>query len=313
MPNGDSVLSVYCSRMKTYLLVAMMLLSPGLCPAQSRQITLNGTLEMNTGEKFPYKLVFTESGGVIKGYSITYQAPDDTKASIEGLLDRSNHALVFKETEIQYSHDVHTRAYMCLVRAALEETKGVAGKILKGPITGQELDNTACTGGKIVFSNDGEVRKVFQVQENFDTVIAMKKRVMQEQPLQATPQAAMKEPTATDKITANIEKTYDWHTDTVVLDIWDGGSQDGDKVTLQYNGADVLTNYLLVKEKKQLRLPVLSATNVITIVAQNEGREPPNTASLILTDGNTRYSVLAYNPTGKKAVIKIKKVPGGTR
>ena len=55
---------------------------------QTKPITLTGKLVMATGEVFPYKVVLTDSGDVVKGYSITYKEPDDTKATIRGILDR---------------------------------------------------------------------------------------------------------------------------------------------------------------------------------------------------------------------------------
>ena len=278
--------------------------------AQPKELTLSGTIEVNSGEAFPYKIVFTEAGGVIKGYSLTYKEPDETKATIKGTLDRRNHTLSFKETDIVYSHGFHTKAFMCLIDASLEHIKESRGQLLIGPITSREADKTACTGGKIIFNNNEEVQKLFASQEKFDTVISMKKKVRD------VPETIVKEETIkdaetliTEKITANIEKVYDWHSDTVVLDIWDGGSVDGDKITLQYNGKPLLVQYLLIKQKKQLRLPVSGhGTDVISIIADNEGTEPPNTASLMLTDGDTRYSVLAYNPKGRQAIIKIRKL-----
>ena len=74
----------------------------------------------------------------------------------------------------------------------------------------------------------------------------------------------------------------------------------------------VLTNYYMVKKEKQTasvaRKQAKGGVNTLTIVADNEGSDPPNTASLLLTDGITQYSLLAYNPKGQRVVIKIKKV-----
>ena len=92
--------------------------------AQPKPVTLNGSLMMNTGETYPYKIILTESNGIVNGYSFTYKEPDDTKAKIQGVLDRRNHILAFKETEIIYSHTVRTKAYMCLVDAKLEYVQG---------------------------------------------------------------------------------------------------------------------------------------------------------------------------------------------
>ncbi len=276
--------------------------------AQSKQVTLSGIISLNTGEVFPYKVVFTESEGRIKGYSLTYNEPDETKAAVSGLLDRRMHTLSFKETDIIYSHGFQAHAFMCLIDANLEYVSG-RGNILTGSITSKETDKTACTGGTILFNNDKEILNLFSYHEKFDTVISMKKKT-KETYIPQPEKAASPEPRLiTEKVTAGIEKTYDWHTDTVVIDVWDGGNVDGDRITLSFNGKPYFNNYFLVKEKRQLRLPISgNHVNTITIFADNEGSDPPNTASLLLTDGAIQYSVLAYNPKGRQAIIKIKRM-----
>jgi len=58
-----------------------------------------------------------------------------------------------------------------------------------------------------------------------------------------------------------------------------------------------------------LRLPLTNeGVNTVTIIADNEGSDPPNTASLLFTDGAKKYSVLGLHKKGQQAIIKIKKV-----
>jgi len=274
--------------------------------AQTKQTTLTGTLKMKTGEVFPYKLVLSDSGNVVNGYSLTYKEPNETKTAIRGTLDRQMRSLSFKEKDIIYSHNVQTKAYMCLVNANLEYVQDGNGKALRGPITSREADNTSCTPGEIIFNDNKELQNLFSYHEQFDTVITMKKKVIE--PIAIAGETAPQEPLDQDKVTAGIEKLYEWHTDTVVLDLWDGGTVDGDRVTIQLNGKPVLTDYSLVKEKKQLRLPIAGKdVNTLMIVANNEGFDPPNTASLLLTDGTIKYSILAYNNKGNASLIKIKR------
>ncbi len=278
--------------------------SPGF--AQVRHATLTGSLVMQTGEVFPYKLVLTDSGNVVKGYSYTYKEPEETKTAIRGMLDKHMRTLSFKEKDIVYSHTVQTKAYMCLVNASLEYVQDGSRKALKGSITSREADNTSCTPGEIIFKDDKELQDLFSSHEAFDTVITMKKKV--KEPVgEAAPVTV--ETLVEEKVTAGVEKLYEWHSDTVVIDVWDGGTVDGDRITIQFNGKPVLTSYSLVKEKKQLRLPIAGVgVNTILIMAENEGYDPPNTASMLLTDGATRYSILAYNKKGNASLIKIKRV-----
>ncbi len=274
--------------------------------AQTKSVTLNGTLVMQTGESFPYKVVLTDSGNVVKGYSLTYKAPDETKTTVRGTLDRRMRTLTFKEKDIVYSHSVSTKAFMCLVNANLEYVHGSNGYMLKGPVTSREIDNTSCTPGEIIFDNEQEVQNLFAYHEQFDTVITMRKKVKEPVAEQGVQD---QEPLITDKVTAGDERSYEWHSDTLVIAVWDGGNVDGDRITLQYNGKDQLTNYYLVKEKRELRIPIVGYdVNTITILAINEGSDPPNTASVLLTDGTIKYSILAYNKKGDAAVIKVKRV-----
>jgi hypothetical protein len=275
--------------------------------AQAKPIMLNGTINLNTGESFPYKLVLTETDGAVKGYSITYNAPDDTKTLIRGTLDRRSHTLSFKETEIAYSHTYHTQAYMCLIDAKLSYATATKGSMLKGAIISMEADKTSCTGGTIQFTTDEEIQNLFAYHDKLDTMITMHKKVKEPAVEIAAPLATI-DPLVTDKVTAGMEKAYDWYTDTAVIDVWDGGNIDGDRITLLFNGQSYLTAYYLVKEKKQLHIPLAPGVNTLTIIADNEGSDPPNTASMLLTDGRTKYSVLAYNNKGQKCIIKIRRV-----
>ncbi len=274
--------------------------------AQAKSTTLTGTMVMKTGEVFPYKLVLTDSGSVVKGYSITYKEPNETKTTIRGTLDRHMRTLSFKERDIVHSHTVRTKAYMCLVQANLEYVQDGHGKALKGAITSREADNTSCTAGEIIFNDDKELQALFSSREQFDTVITMKKKVKEQS---VAEQSMTPEPIVEEKVTAGVEKLYEWHSDTVVIDVWDGGTVDEDRISIQYNGKPVLSGYSLVKAKKQLRIPVAGwDINTILIMAENEGFDPPNTASMMLTDGSIKYSILAYNKKGNASLIKIKRI-----
>jgi hypothetical protein len=288
-------------------------------------------------DSFPYKLVFTDSNGVIKGYSLTYNEPDETKALVLGRLDRRNRTLTFKETQIVYSHGFHTDAFMCLINATLNYAYDHKGGIIKGTLTSAEADNTACSGGILLFKNTAEINNLFAVREETvkpaakrdtavgkarnkkqeapknddDVSITMKKKVRDTTSVKEAPLPAEEpKPLVTEKITAGIEKSYDWISDSLILEIWDGGNLDGDRVTVEFNGTPYLKNYFLIKTRKQLRLPVQEGTNIITVVSDNEGSDPPNTATILLRDGTTLHSVLAYNPKGQKAIIKLLKKAG---
>lgn len=276
--------------------------------AQSQKIVLHGSLIMTTGEKFPYRLSIHDSSDIAKGFSYTYEAPDDTKATIRGEIDKQNKTLSFTETGIVSSHDVHTQAFMCLIHAKLffKKDEYTGRVVLKGSIKGTEADNTACTDGAILFENEDEIRELFSTHDPSDTVIEMHpgaKRVVETEP-----PATESEIVKMEKITSGLERVYEWKTDSAVLEIWDGGHIDGDMVTVAYNGVDQIKKYYLAKTHKRMVLPVKgTAMNILTILADNEGSEPPNTANIRLCDGNKCYDLLSYNTKGQTSIIKLKR------
>jgi hypothetical protein len=296
--------------LKKLLTIFLLLLTAQIVLAQ--EYTLRGRLKMNTGEVFAYKLVFTANAhGDIKGYSYTYTEPNDTKTAIVGVLDKHSRRLTFSEKTIAYSHDVHTTAYMCLVDANLDYEHTGTGNALTGPINGAEADRTACTGGTVLFDLDAELEALFNTAEKFDTVITMGHKPKPVAAPAPTPSGIDPKviPVPTDKVTKGVEKTYEWHSDTVVAEIWDGGTVDGDKVSVYFNGVPVLSDYFLMRQKKVVRIPISGyGFNALSILALNEGSEPPNTADILLHDGKITYSILAYNNKGQSALIKIKRV-----
>ncbi|MBC7554815.1 MAG: hypothetical protein H7257_12645 [Taibaiella sp.] len=272
--------------------------------AQPAKITLTGTLTMATGEQFPYRIEGTEQNGVLLGFGYTYSAPNETKAVIEGRVDKQNHIITFKETEIVLSHDVHTQAFMCLVHARLD----MRGNVLAGNAGSKQLDNTACTSGVLSFSNGKEVSNVFSSHDKYDMEVTMGGAKVKEAPVTAEA-APPPETTKTEKITQGVEKSYNWHSDSLIVVVWDGGNFDADKITISFDDVPVLKKYILLKEKKRIAIAVpATGTHTFSVYAEDEGYDPPNTASLTLVDGAIKYSLVAYNPKGAQSMVYIKRV-----
>jgi hypothetical protein len=289
----------------------------------AKELTLKGYIGIEGGESFSYNIVFTDSAGFISGYSLTYiQEEKGVRSAISGFIDSAHQTLSFKELNIVYNHGFHSNNTMCLIDATLKYMPDNAhtGHILKGTYKSADASATYCGMGTVTFLNNEVLNTLFTPVAIKDTAVAKtpiatisKKPAgirVTEVTYPVNPHPARLSPAekVTEEITIGVEKTYTWHSDTVLLAVWDGGSIDGDRITILYNSKKVLDNYLLAADKKLLRLPVSpTGTDILVIAANNEGSEPPNTANLLLTDGTQTYSIIAYNSTGNEAVIKIKR------
>lgn len=278
-----------------------------------RKFTLNGYLAVRGGESWHYRLVFTDTNDILKGYSLTYDEENkDTKALIEGRIDRKARMLSFRETEITYNHGFETKVTICLVDATLKYD----GHALAGKLSSKDIGNADCGSGSINFINEQELKQLFSEQQPakdsapkmVPVIAAPKKKMTIIYDTVRLPKSIAAAPQA-DKITTGTEKEYNWKSDTLKLEVWDGGKVDGDIISILIDDKPLLQHYTLTQTKKRIEVSVPGhGTNyAVSIIAQNEGNEAPNTADILLIDGENSYHVIAYNEVSKKAVIRLHK------
>lgn len=76
------------------------------------------------------------------------------------------------------------------------------------------------------------------------------------------------------------------HQRELELLIWDSDKEDGDIVSLSYNGQWLLRNHTVNKTRKSVKIQVEPGKeNQLILYAENEGTAPPNTAALTFFDG----------------------------
>lgn len=305
------------------LVLIIIALMPLVVWGQNQEYQLTGFVGVQGGESFTYKLhLQEEKDGTMKGTAATYLDPrQDVVATLQVSVDRLQKTLSIKEKDIVANNGFKSKALICLVEAVL--TYDEQEKKLYGPLITKTAGNGAeCSKGSITFMNKEELDLLFSIPKTDSLKPEAPKRTVAKAPEpkfdpskpvkiiydtlpKSDPVVLKKRP---DNVTEGRDKTYIWHTDTVIIDIWDGNTIDGDRVTILYNGTEVLKDYVLTANKKRIQLPIGgNELNILTIEARNEGGDPPNTANLVLTDGITTYDVVAHNTTGKRAVIMISK------
>ncbi len=93
---------------------------------------------------------------------------------------------------------------------------------------------------------------------------------------------------------------------TIKLELYDNGEVDGDSVSLFYNGNVLLAHKRLSEKPILLEIPVPNeAVNELVMYADNLGTLPPNTALMIVRDGNKRYEVRITSDLKKSGTIRF--------
>ncbi len=285
----------YALLLKYCILGLLATMPAGSALGQKDYYRLDGTVTLEGGDTYKYQLDFREKNGTIKGYSLTWL--DDSlpsMAAIEGRIDRGNRTISFAEKE-QKNMLLLKANDMCYFNGTLSYKQTGNLFLLSGSFTGLSNYAQYCGRGEITLSHNAKGDSLLGVV------------VKPKQPPVLLPKAAEEPVSNVEVITAASSKELDWVSDTCVIDIWDYGNVDGDKISVTYNGKTMLGDYEITSVKKQLRLPLHPGRNTIKITAENEGSAPPNTARLLLTDGKKQYSFTAYNTEGKSATIVLKK------
>ena len=103
----------------------------------------------------------------------------------------------------------------------------------------------------------------------------------------------------------DIIKTIPIAEPTFKVDFYDNGEIDGDSITVFYNGKIVLSHKMLTAKPISLTLSLDEDVkeNLITMYADNLGTIPPNTALMIVTDGDKRYEVRITSDTEKSGSV----------
>ena len=107
----------------------------------------------------------------------------------------------------------------------------------------------------------------------------------------------------------NVIKKIDVTQPNFKVDLYDDGDVDGDIVSVYYNGKIVVNNKKLTEKPLTLNLTTdpTKAENELLIYAENEGSIPPNTALMIVTEGNKRTEVRITSDEKKNGVIIFSK------
>lgn len=103
----------------------------------------------------------------------------------------------------------------------------------------------------------------------------------------------------------DIIKTIRITNETFKIDFYDNGEIDGDSISVFYNGKIILSHQRLTDKPISLKLELDEDTdeNLVTMYAENLGTIPPNTALMIVTDGDKRYEVRITSDTEKSGSV----------
>jgi hypothetical protein len=89
------------------------------------------------------------------------------------------------------------------------------------------------------------------------------------------------------------------------IELYDNGDIDGDSISLFYNGKVLLAHYKLTSKPIIIEVEPTEDVNELVMYADNLGTIPPNTALMIVMDGNRRYEVRVTSDLKQSGTIQF--------
>ncbi len=275
-----------------YLLSFLILFSgPSLLPAQENDSAVEkdftgvwlGKLSQRLDPPFNsyvLRLELKQRGNIVTGRShihVTDSVQLYAEMDIKGIVKEGK--LYFREEHITDSHHLANWDW-CLKKGILSlEDKG---KLIQmtGPWEGW-VGRTRCESGNLNIEKINIVEKEEDVEKEVVVVEEPKQDIKKNEPEEKEEPKNIVEGR---RITR--QKTVKVKADEFVAYIWDANKEDGDVISLKYNGEWILRNYTIQNRKRPIRIKVEpGADNRLILFAEDLGTIPPNTCALTFFDG----------------------------
>lgn len=91
----------------------------------------------------------------------------------------------------------------------------------------------------------------------------------------------------------------------ITMRLWDNAEYDGDTISVLLNNVPVLVAHELTKDHERLVLDLQPGPNSIRVIAHNEGRVPPNTASCIVRRGRGREKLVIKTAVRRDQIVVV--------
>lgn len=289
----------FAQKKKTVTIIGIILCHNLLCQDKI-QLEFIGTLNLPDSSFITYKLNFAEAADQkIEGYSITdFYGTQKTKSRINGSINRAKKTISFAETEnLSTTSDAKPNEF-CYVNVtnAKIKTKNKKCTII-GKFQGKFNNDTNCISGKLFLIGTDFLANLNELGKK-DTL----DHKLKNQKINGLLKNA-----EDNLLTAKDVLKLNWNSGEIIMELWDGGAIDQDKISVFLNEKNILENFEITAKKKIIIIPFKEDYYKIKILATNEGKTKPNTVSIVLKDKDSSTPIKTNLKIGEITTIIIQK------
>jgi len=318
--------------------IVLLLILMGTSNAQQITGVWSGKLDKKRVE-----IKFIQKGDSIAGTSYYYQSGTNyLRYSIKGYFDGSNNSVVWWDDQL-LSDEGNSTKEVALLSVADFNCPGGGKMMLDGTVTPKEnqihtgdlsltkvVSTTFPDEWDFVIDNYLEGTNDPDIIDSVDLIAkAPKKKPKETNKPKETPTEVATTPViiaSPDPQVALIEHTKKMEQgftnrqkvftteipvqgDSIELRFFDNAEVDGDSISLFLDGKMIFTHIRLTDKAFTIKLPVkeLNDSSEVTMVAENLGAIPPNTAYMVAVVGDKRYEVNLTSTEETSGMIRLRK------
>jgi len=276
------------------------------------------------------ELILTQNGSNVTGQFNYFFKEQYFEYKIKGKFDSKTRKLIFSSVPIvNYRSVTAAMGIECTMTGSFTLITSKAETALTGKLLPSEDYKYTCPPINFKFKHPSKDKPVFEMPEP-DTDISDTKAladIMIEKMAQAKKRTdsikailpEISKPKPIDTIVPNVVKAFSTRTiveekyievtnDTLRFELYDNGEIDGDTVSLFFN------KQILVNKRELGRKPITVIVSIDTVhvnelslFAESLGTIPPNTAYIIMFDGNSQTTFTVSSTLTTNGTVRIKK------
>ncbi|AWX45646.1 hypothetical protein HME9304_02673 [Flagellimonas maritima] len=265
-----------------------------------------GFLKLNDTALVSYNLKLQLIGENVEGYSVTnLGGPHETKSYVKGTYNDKTNEVYFFEYGIEYTKSDLDTYDFCFVHFMGNVRNIESQNIIKGNFEGKFEDGVPCINGELMVRS---IKKVYAKTKKVDKKIQRVRKIPDsiKQNINLT---KIIDGQRLNMLKVNETTTIFVKNDEVELIVWDSGKVDGDIISVDYNNTSILKRYSINKEKRNVKLSVEeNMDNIITVKAENLGEISPNTAKIMIKDGDRVIDLLSNLKKSEETKVILAKL-----
>ena len=263
-----------------------------------------GAIKLNDSSIITYRINLKIDKTKVEGYSITDLGGEhETKSNIVGFYDEKKNKLTFNEIGIIYTKSPVIQKDFCFIYFEPVDYKIGKTKYFKGSFKGLFSDGQECISGEIYLNSVENVNK---------RMAKVSKKINNSNRVPDSLKVKFNDLNLMDKINVNVLKanrtlSVFTKSKTINLELYDGGQEDGDVISISVNGKTVLDNFTVSSIRKILSVELQNDKTTIVLTAKSVGTISTNTAVIEINDEENNIRALTNLKIGETTQIDILK------